>query len=223
MTEQEHIKKSISLAIKVFKDNVAEYKRIGENFDVLDFRKPNTIQYSIRIVFDREHGRAAYISGDMGEAVIYPTWDCTLKSFATNFTRRDNDGNLDVNESYFKEKIRACNPNDGIHFYEVDDVKADLRDQFVKYGKEDLWNEFEEEYFDSFWTDVKVFPTFGAVFSDRAEEFLRNLVGMESEDFYNLGKRTNPRVVFWMVAMRLAWEQLEQREKKNEDGVCGVR
>lgn len=189
-------------------------KRIGENFDVLDFRKPNTIQYSIRIVFDREHGQAAYISGDMGEAVVYPTWYCSLDSFANNFTGRNRAGNIYVNESYFKEKIRACNPNDGISYYEVDDVKEDLKEQFVKYGKEDLWDEFLEEYFDSYFSHVEVFPTFGAVFSDDAKEFLRNCVGMESEDFYNLGQRTNPRVVFWLVAMRLAWEQLEQRKNQ---------
>jgi hypothetical protein len=152
----------------------------------------------------------------MGEAIVYPTWDCTLKSFATNFTRRDNDGNLDVNESYFKEKIHACNPNDGIDTYEVDDVKADLRDQFDEYGAAPLWNEFEEEYFDALSTDVEVFPTFGVVFSDRAEEFLRDRVGMETEDFCDLGKRTNPRVVFWLVAMRLAWEQLEKTRKATE-------
>lgn len=217
MTEEEQIKKSISLGLKIFKDNVAVYQRIGEAFDVLDFRKPNTIQYSIRIVFDREYGNAAYISGDLGEAVVYPTWDCTLKSFAMNFTRRDNDGNLDVNESYFKEKIRACNPNDGIDFYKIDDVKADLRDQFDKYGAAPLWDEFEEEYLDSFFDDVKVFPTFGVVFSDRAAEFLRDRVGMQTEDFRDLGKRTNPRVVFWLVAMRLAWEQLEKVWKATKE------
>jgi hypothetical protein len=216
MTEQENIKKSISLGLKIFKDNVAEYTRIGDSFEVLDFRKPNTIHYSIRIVFDRKHGKAAYITGDMGEAIVYPTWDCTLESFVKNLTIRDNDGNIDVNESYFKEKICAINPNDGIVFYEVDDVKADLRDQFVKYGKEDLWNEFEEEYFDSFFTDVKVFPTFGVVFSDIAEEFLRNRVGMEAEDLYGLGERINPRIVFWLVAMRLAWEQLDQSKKQEK-------
>lgn len=214
MTEQEHIKKSISLALKVFKDNVAEYKHIGENFDVLDFRKPNTIQYSVRIVFDREHGQAAYISGDMGEAIVYPSWFSSLRSFAINFTGRNRDGNIYVDESYFKEKIRACNPNDGISYYEVNDVIEDLRDIFIRYGKEDLWDEFEEEYLDTFFTDVKVFPTFGAVFSYHAEEFLRDRVGMEPDDFYNLGKRTNPRIIFWLVAMRLAWEQLEQRENQ---------
>lgn len=224
MTEKENIKKSINIALKVLKDNVAEYRRIGENFDVLDFRKPNTIQYSIRIVFDREHGQAAYISGDMGEAIVCTTWDCTLKSFATNFTERDIDGNIHVNVSYFKEKIRACNTNVGIHYYEVDNIKSDLRDLFVKYDKEDLWEEFEEDYLDPYalFEDVKVFPTFGVVFGEQSSEFLRNRVGMESEDFCDLGQRTRPRVIFWLVAMRLAWEQLEQRKNHNEDGVRGM-
>jgi hypothetical protein len=54
------------------------------------------------------------------------------------------------------------------------------------------------------------------VFSDIAEEFLRNRVGMEAEDLYGLGERINPRIVFWLVAMRLAWEQLDQSKKQEK-------
>jgi len=212
MTEIESIKASIKVGLKVFEDNTAEYRKINENFDVLDFRRPNSALYSFRMVFDREHGNAAYISGDLGEAVIYPTCECTLEGFAKCFTKRREDGTLDINEQYFKERIRACNPNYGIYTYEVDDVKADLRDQFDKYGAAPLWNEFEEEYFDALYADVKVFPTFGVVFSDRAKEFLRYRVGMETEDFRDLGKRTNQYVVLWLVAIRLAYEQLEAKK-----------
>lgn len=214
MTDAAMQKKTIELGRDVFKDHIAEYKHIGENFDVLDFRKPGTICYSFRMVFDREYGNAAYISGDMGEAVIYPTCDCTLEGFAKCFTYRNKMGDLDFNEPYFMEKIRAI--SDGKYEYDLDDFKEDLKDRFDEHGVIEEWDYFEEEYLDSFADHVSVYPdSLIAVDSDTTEWLGDHGIGCE--DLYQCGRRINQRIILWLVAIRLAWEQIQAKERHEDN------
>lgn len=215
MTEEESIKSSIKVGLKVFKDNKAEYRHINENFDVLDFRRPNSVTYSFRMVFDREHGNAAYISGDLGEAVIYPTCECTLEGFAKCFTSRRENGTLDVNEQYFKEKIRACD-NASLDEYDMETVKEDLKEKFEQYEAGDLWETFEDEYLAPYSNNVEVYQSFGAIFDRDALEFLDERVGLDYEEIRDLGRRTSTRIILWLVAIRLAWEQLEAKNADNQ-------
>lgn len=217
MTERESIEASIRVGLKVFEDNTAEYRKINDNFDVLDFRRPNSVTYSFRMVFDREHGNAAYISGDLGEAVIYPTCECTLEGFAKCFTRRLEDGTLDINERYFKEKIRACDSARRDE-YDMETVKEDLKEKFAYHDKEELWEEFEDNYLAPYTSSVEVYPEFGAIFDRDARKFLEDSVGFDYEDFCYLGRRISARIILWLVAIRLAWEQVDAmiRAQKEE-------
>ena len=209
MTDEAMMKKTIELGRDVFKDHIAEYKHIGENFDVLDFRKPGTICYSFRMVFDREHGNAAYISGDIGEGVIYPTCDCTLEGFAKCFTRRLEDGSLDVNEQYFMEKIRACN---GKYEYDYDDFKEDLKALFKRLDAEEKWESFEDDYLYFGNTYVTCYDDHVHI-DDYVRDALEKQIHAEVEDYWYCGRRTSARIILWLVAIRLAWEQLELKKE----------
>ena len=66
----------IAHAYKVFAEHRAELKDLG-GIQILDWRVPGEVWYRVRYVFDREGGRI-YISGDLGEAVVWPTWPATF-------------------------------------------------------------------------------------------------------------------------------------------------
>lgn len=74
-----------------FKDHKATYTQHGDMM-VLDWRRPGTIFYYVRYVFD---GLKLYVSGDMGEAVFWFTERAELNSIAG------------YNVHYFDEKLRA--------------------------------------------------------------------------------------------------------------------
>lgn len=84
-----------------FGEHVANYKKINDEISILDWKKPDTICFGVRYVFD---GRHLYISGDLGEAVFTLTWNGNPKSF------------LDVNPHYFHEKLTAYRGNDEYDF-----------------------------------------------------------------------------------------------------------
>ena len=68
--------REIKDAFKAFAEHQATLKQYGE-LEILDWRRPGTGWYRVRYVFDRE-GNRIYISGDLGEAVVWPTWPATL-------------------------------------------------------------------------------------------------------------------------------------------------
>lgn len=76
-------------AIKAFKDHQTIFRTGLGGIDVLDFRRQNSAWYSLRVVFDHEYdcgkGRV-YISGDLGEAVIYPTKQRSIFKILTSTT-----------------------------------------------------------------------------------------------------------------------------------------
>ena len=74
-----------------FKDHKAELKDLGE-IQILNWKKPGTICYYIRYIFD---GNKMYVSGDLGEAVFWLTWNADVHSFNG------------IHIDYFAKKLRA--------------------------------------------------------------------------------------------------------------------
>lgn len=212
-------KDSIESAVRAFKDHEARYVR-GESFDVLDWKKPGTRTYWIRMVFDHERSEtsAVYITGDLGEAVVYPTCPATLFGMARSFTYKRNDGLVDINENYFLEKVKT-----GSRLYDwgMEEFQNDLRERFVReYGKDEdqgKLDEFFEEYCDSYFSGVEVDN--GVHFTDyHAKDALEEIFPDCNEWIWECGQRVSPFVVFWLVAMRMAYEQtkeMEDGEKRN--------
>lgn len=212
----EDAKRRIKEAVADFTDHVALWSPVpGQKIEILDFRKPDSIEYALRIVFDNERGGRVYISGDIGEAVVYPTCAATLEDMARCFTRREPDGSLEVNEHYFLEKVRATSDK---FVWSPEEFEKDFRDRCRECGADpDFVDEFMEERFGETFCGVwvgadgiHIDDTKGITIDDDIREVLENRVDRDCwEWFYDCGKRINPRVIMWLVAMRLAWEQVD--------------
>lgn len=215
------MKDAIASACEKFKNNVATYRR-GEQLDILDFQIPGKIEYYLRMVFDHEnsHTSAVYISGDLGEAVVYPTCTPTLEGMANCFTCRRQNGTIDINESYFIEKIKTAS---NIYTFDADDFKADLRqvckDRFGEDAKEcEELEEFIEEEIDDFCAHGVTFSSDGVTIEHDAQERLEEIIPDCEYELYDCGRRVHPRIVLWLVALRLAWEQVKKQGEENDKG-----
>lgn len=213
------MREEIARACEQLKSNVATYRR-GNQLDILDFKRPGTIEYYLRMVFDHEsrHTSAVYISGDLGEAVIYPTCTPTLEGMANCFTRILN-GEIEINRGYFIEKIKTAS---NIYTFDPDDFVADLRqvckDRFGEDAKEcEELEEFIEEEINNFSAHGVTFSSEGVTIEHDAKERLEGIITDCESDLYDCGRRVHPRIVLWLVALRLAWEQVKKQEGKQDD------
>jgi len=204
-------KGSIEDAVRAFKNHEARYVR-GESFDVLDWKKPGTIQHWVRMVFDheREDTKAVYITGDLGEAVVYPTCPATLFGMARCFTYKRSDGLVDINECYFLEKVKTAS-----HLYDwgLEEFKEDLCERFaLEYGQDGdhaKLDEFFEDHCDSFFSHVE-FDNCVRFTNYEAELDIKEIFPDCNEWIWECGKRVSNFVVFWLVAMRMAYEQTKE-------------
>ena len=204
MNRQEHEEEAIAHAMSAFKNHRATYK-VQDGIDTLEFRDPDSICYSLRVVFDHERGNSVYICGDIGEAVIYPTCLATLKGMAECFTRRDESGNIHVNWGYFLEKVRAASDR---YCWDSETFRHD----FLEKCQEDRINggeEFLEEYMGYLSTDIDIEERRGVKLSERAKRALEKLDDDYWEWIYDCGKRVSVRIILWLVAIRLAYEAVE--------------
>lgn len=111
-----------------FGEHVANYKKINDEISILDWKKPDTICFGVRYVFD---GRHLYISGDLGEAVFTLTWNGNPKSFS------------DINPHYFHEKLTAYRGNDEYDF-DSNEASSRLEEEINILNDEYLLNEIEK-------------------------------------------------------------------------------
>ena len=53
---EEDVRQKIKDAERHFSKHVALWASVGKDIEILDFRKPDSIEYALRIVFDNERG-----------------------------------------------------------------------------------------------------------------------------------------------------------------------
>ncbi len=164
---------------------------------ILDWKKPGTIIYFCRYVFDREF---VYISGDIGEAVFRLTWPASIHSF-----------NIDIH--YFYEKLRAfC--DDKVDFDGEQAVQR-LREWCEELIKER--RKFSKE------TMKQLIKDAGDCSS--VQEWVKIIEDNEYEDFfrsfdhdyywlYNIGNAIPRRIYGYLVGLQMASEQLKKRGKE---------
>ena len=205
MNRQEHEEEAIAHAMSAFKRHRATYK-VQDGIDTLEFRNPDSICYSLRVVFDHERGNSVYICGDIGEAVIYPTCPATLKGMAECFTSRDENGSIHVNWGYFLEKVRAASDR---YCWDYDTFIQDFKEHCREKGI-DSADEFIEEN-TGIWNDgVDVDNVKGITLSYNAKHDLEEMDSDYWEWVYDCGKRVSMRVILWLVALRLAYEAVKE-------------
>lgn len=193
----------VAMALKRFAKHEVLHRNLSGGLTVLDFSRPNEVAYSLRIVFDDERGHRAYISGDIGEAVVYPTCPANLMKMAACFTCRNEDGSISVNTDYFLEKCAALSDR---YEWDRDDFIDDFKAECAERGID--CHEFLEEHCEPYLGDIEIRDSVGVELSDSAKRDLNDLDSDWWSWVPDCGKRVNGRVILWLVALRLAWEKI---------------
>lgn len=193
---------------KYFKNHIATFTDLG-NIKILDFKNPESIDYQIRFLFEEDYYRL-HISGDLGELI------------ASNYTnmRYEKFGDFVNNIEYFKRKI-DCHSRP-IYVYDEEESEKDLKDLIEEYS---LIEELEERYPECS-TEEEVIDDF---IDDALENFSDEkglsengyeLVGEFIPDFYEsveyIGRKQTGILELYMLAFKLAKEQLDKEKTKNE-------
>lgn len=203
MTYQEYADKQIADARKHFEEHVANFVEIkGEHpIQILDWRMASgDCWYHVRYLFDPKGGTIT-ISGDLGWAVVVPTWRADFQSTVS----------VGVNPHYFLEKVRATSDR---YEYDREEVEKGLTEKF-KELREEWSEEKKEDWFDDLEYDVdNVMSCF-----DHAEGFkLCDATAIKTLNFYDdryyewlysLGRHYHGRIWLWLVGLKMANEQLE--------------
>ena len=206
--------RQIAEAIRQFGKHETTYMTGVSGIDVLDFRRPDTICGALRVVFDHQRGQCVYITGDLGEAVVYPTCPATLEDMAECFTSRKADGSIFVNCGYFLEKVRATSDR---WCWTDERFWKDFKEHCDEEGLDDLG--FIENHKEFYWDGcVSIDTEHGVTLSETAKEELREIDDDYSCWVYNCGRRVSPRVILWLVALRLAYETVEKTRVEAKGG-----
>lgn len=186
----------INHAFESFAEHRATLTRYYGGLEVLDWRKPGTIHYRVRYIFDRE-GNRINISGDLGEAVVCPTWPATLANTCANVCR----GDRDVNEGYFLEKVRATSDR-----YDYDQVAAaaEVKERCPDIDEWDLdtvMNDFDDDY------GLRHI-------GDHARGILDDIDPDYWEWIGSAGRSVSTRIYLWLVGMKMALQQIQSKGKE---------
>ena len=210
---ENYVRQIISLAQNQFDTHVATLRKGNFGIDVLDFmRSDGSVFYSLRVIFDHERTNRVFIAGDLGEAVIYPTCPATLKGMANCFTRCKEEGEIEVNPWYFLEKVAVSSDR---YEWSYENFREDFDRRVKEYGLI-LPEDFYEDFIDSWCPDISIDSREGVNASERAKSALADIDRDYQEWLYDCGKRVSPRVIMWLVALRLAWEAVEKNERRQQ-------
>ena len=199
---KEYIEKQVASARRHFQSHFAKLERLGgdDGIEVLDWRdKTGDFIYSVRYVFDHK-GNTLTITGDLGEAVVCPSWVASLEGFVR----------IGINPEYFLEKVRCSSDRwDYNRNHAEEDIRSRLQeclDTIIPtdtiYGS--LTDDINDimESFSSFdgWANI----------DSLAISALEKYDHDWREWLFSCGKRIHPRVIHWLVGIQMAWEQITQ-------------
>ena len=188
---------------KIFKDHKATFIDYG-NIKILDFKNPESSHYRIRFLFEEDYCRL-HISGDLGELI------------ATNYNNMTYDKFSDfVNDTgYFESKIDCHNRS--IYFYYEEEAKKDLLEYFNEFGYMDEFaftKAFEydtaEEKADDVISDILYDFSDETGIGTKGYETLSEIVDDPWEIVKDIGKRETGIIDLYMLAFKLAQEQLAE-------------
>ena len=204
------VERKVANAIRLFRDHKAELTHCG-TFEVLDWRRPGSGIYAVRIVFDTGRNNVAYITGDLGCAIIRPTCKAALHDMACCFTSRDSDGKMRVDTSYFMEKFETSSCR---HEWSKETFVEDFKNQCEQTALEPPEN-FIEDIESGWYSPVDFFDhTRPPCISERGRKDLAKMDEEYQSWIYDCGKRVSNRVIAWMVALRLASDQVGYKADK---------
>lgn len=185
-----------------FKDHIATFTDYG-NIKILDFKRPNSSEYRIRFLFEEDYCRL-HISGDLGELIASNYHNMTYEKFSDFIN--------DV--GYFEEKI-DCH-NRPIYTYDEELARKELlemakKDDWLLFSDKYEYEDDEEERLNDIIDDIlHGFDNERGIDSEGYEE-LSDLEDDAFEFAYNLGKKETGILDLYMLAFKLAKEQLDSQ------------
>lgn len=190
----------IQHAYEAFREHEATLSDSGM-LQVLNWQKPGTLHYRVRYVFDTCASRI-YISGDLGAAVVHPTWEATFEKTYRNVA--EGRTGIDVDEGYFLEKLEATSDR---YVYDRDAAERCVRENCEGIEEEEgaveaVMHDFDED------CGLR-----------HVGEKARKLLGDYDPDYWewltSAGQSIDTRIYLWLVGLKLAWRQLH---KEGADG-----
>lgn len=187
-----------------FKNHVATFVDYG-NIKILDFKNPNSSNYRIRFLFEEDYYKL-HISGDLRELTATNCSNMTYEKFS------DFVNNID----YFKQKIDCHDRN--IYIYDEDLARKELEERAKDYD----WLEDNDDYFWEEDEKLRLKYIIDDVLEDfssdngigpKGQEVLEDLESEAWEYVGDIGKRETGILDLYMLAFKLAKEQLEKKSK----------
>ena len=199
---------NIERAKKCFANHKATLTDYG-NVKILDFKNPKSSEYRIRFLFEEDYYRL-HISGDLGELTATNSHNMTYENF--------NDFVRDI--GYFDEKIN-CHSRP-LYYYDEKSIKEDVLELIKeKVGHKELIENYRDYDYD-FYSDEEVLKEFFEDilenFSDEtgispeARKILAEYIG-EYDAYSDVGKRKTDILDWYMLAFKLAQEQLTKNKE----------
>ncbi len=198
--------KALAHAKERFSEHIAVYHDYG-NIATLDWAKPGHIEYRIRYIFDKERNVLS-ISGDLGEAVAYPTCKVDLEHCAMAFQSVD----------YFAEKIRASSD---MFVYDEREAEDELRKELLssdlseeeRDDREDLVNRILENY---------TYDHGVGILDDETSNDLNRIDPDAFEWIGTVGRSYALLVYLWMYGLQMAWEQVSKKNNPEIHVILGM-
>lgn len=184
------------------KNHVAKFTDYG-NIKIVDFKNPDSSEYRIRFLFEEDYCRL-HISGDLGELIATNYNNMTFGKFS-DFV--DNTG-------YFEEKI-DCH-NRAIYMYDEKLAREQLKERIKEYDwiydireHEMCWGDEDEEVIEDFLNEVFERYSDRTGIDSRAYDKLSEFDPDAWEWAYELGKKETGILELYMLAFKLAMEQIK--------------
>lgn len=193
---------------KRFKDHVAKFTDYG-NIKILDFQRPGSNEYRIRFLFQEDFCRL-HISGDLGELTATNYRNMNYEDFGPDFSK---------NPCYFEEKI-DCHERP-LYTYDEDKARKYIEELFKEnelslpdryyFGNEDYeaFEDFIDDVLDNFDDDKGMSPEGYRVLSE---------VDNDAWEYASkIGRERTGIIELYLLAFRLAQEDLERQESEVQD------
>jgi hypothetical protein len=185
-----------------FKNHIAALTDYG-NIKILDFANPDSSHYSIRFLFEEDYCRL-HISGDLGELIATNYNNMTFSKF-TDFVN---------NTGYFEEKV-DCH-NRAFYYYDEDIARKELKERFEEYDLLDYtddysWQDNDEKRLEYILNDILYDFSDDTGIGSQGYEELSKFDSDYWEWAYDLGKKSTGILDLYMLAFKLAMEQIKER------------
>lgn len=193
-----------------FKNHKAQFTDYG-NIKILDFKEPGIFKYRIRFLFEEDYCRL-HISGDLGELIATNYYNMIYEKFS-DFTN---------NIGYFESKI-DCH-NRPIYVYDQDKAREELMQRATDDGD---WLDISERYDYEDDEELRLEYIIDDILEDFSDttgissngrEALGEIVPNEWEFSDDIGKTETGILELYMLAFKLAQEQLKNKDSKLKAG-----